>query len=120
VTAAKAVGKTTGPGRDPPGAESPDLPERGSAQRKTELVLRLLSGEGLDALSRVSHVPAHELETWKQVFLEHGTRGLRSLGQPEEGALSLARAKIGELMVRLELAERLIALMSRRGPAHWP
>jgi hypothetical protein len=118
VTAAKEVGKTTGPGRE--AADTPDLPERWRAQRKRELVLRLLRGEGPDALSRESHVPAHELETWKRVFLEHGTHGLRSGGQPEEGALTLARAKIGELMVRLELAERLIALMSRQGPAHGP
>ncbi len=83
-------------------------------------MLRLLSGEALDALSRESQVPAHELETWKQVFLEHGTRGLRSRSEPGEGALTLARAKIGELMMRLELAEHLIALMSRRGPAHGP
>ena len=35
-----------------------DLPERWSVQRKTELVLRLLRGEALDAVSRESQVPA--------------------------------------------------------------
>ena len=48
----------------PSGGE--DLPERWSAQRKTELVLRLLRGEPLDAVSRESQVPAHELESWKR------------------------------------------------------
>ena len=57
---------------------------------------------------RESHVPAHELESWKRVFLEQGTRGLRIRGEPEERELTLARAKIGELMMRLELAEDLI------------
>ncbi len=47
-----------------------ELPERWSVQRKTELVLRLLRGEPLDAVSRESQVPAHELEGWKRVFLE--------------------------------------------------
>jgi hypothetical protein len=85
-----------------------DLPERWSAQRKTELVLRLLRGETLDAVSRESQVPAHELERWKRVFLEAGARGLKSRTEPEERELTLARAKIGELMMRLELAEHLI------------
>ena len=70
--------------------------------------MRLLRGEALDAVSRESQVPAHELETWKRVFLEQDTRGLRIRGEPEERELMLARAKIGELMMRLELAEDLI------------
>ena len=42
-----------------PGATADDLPERWSVQRKMELVLRLLRGEALDAVSRESQVPAH-------------------------------------------------------------
>lgn len=48
----------------PGGEETPvsggpeDVPERWSAQRKMELVLRLLRGEPLDAVSRESQVPA--------------------------------------------------------------
>ena len=42
------------------------------------------------------------------MFLEQGTRGLKSRSDPEERELTLARAKIGELMMRLELAEDLI------------
>jgi transposase len=82
---------------------APELPERWSLQRKTELVLRLLRGEPLDAVSRDSQVPAHELEGWKRVFLDSGVRGLKSRAE-----LTLARAKIGELMMRLELAEYLM------------
>lgn len=85
-----------------------DLPERWSAQRKMELVLRLLRGETLDAVSRESQVPAHELEAWHRVFLESGKRGLRTKAEPEDRDLTRARAKIGELMMRLELAEDLI------------
>ena len=85
-----------------------ELPERWSVQRKSELVLRLLRGEALDAVSRESQVPAHELESWKRLFLEQGTRGLKTRSDPEERELTRARAKIGELMMRLELAEHLI------------
>jgi transposase len=89
-------------------AAGEELPERWSIQRKTELVLRLLRGEGLDAVARESQVPGHELEAWKRAFLEAGGRGLRTRAEPEERDLTLARAKIGELMMRLELAEHLI------------
>ena len=84
------------------------VPESWSAQRKMKLLLGLLRGEPLDAVSRDSQVPAHELEAWHRLFLEQGKRGLRTRGDPEERELILARAKIGELMMRLELAEGLI------------
>ena len=89
-------------------SEGAELPERWSVPRKTELVLGLLRGEALDAVSRDSQIPAHELEGWKRVFLETGARGLKTRAEPEERDLPLARAKIGELMMRLELAEHLI------------
>src|SRR5215510_1830202 len=107
MTRKPSKGKPRGEDTPAPGV-SGDLPERWSAQRKTELVLRLLRGEALDAVSRESQVPAHELEAWKRGFLEAGARGLKSRGEPEERELTLARAKIGELMMRLELAEYLI------------
>ena len=104
----KARKPTTTPGSEPRPGEGPDLPERWSMQRKTELILRLLRGEGLDAVSRESQVPAHELESWKRIFLEQGARGLKTRSDPEERELTLPSAKIGELMMRLELAEHLI------------
>jgi transposase len=104
----KKADKGTRPATSEGAGEEADLPERWSAQRKTELVMRLLRGEALDAVSRDRQVPGHELEGWKRVFLEHGARGLKSRVEPEERELTLARAKIGELMMRLELAEYLI------------
>jgi hypothetical protein len=85
-----------------------ELPERWRVQRKAELVLRLLRDEALDAVSRESQVPAHELESWKRIFLEQGMRGLKTRSDSEERELTLARTKIGELLMRLELAEHLI------------
>lgn len=92
----------------PPTSTAPELPERWSVQRKQEVVLRLLRGEPLDQVAREIQVPAHELETWQRRFLEGGQRGLRTKGDPEERELTLAKAKLGELMMRLELAEVLI------------
>ncbi len=40
-------------------SEPKELPERWSAPRKTDLVLRLMRGETLDAVSRDSQIPAH-------------------------------------------------------------
>ena len=99
------------PDRTPPPehtAGPPELPERWSVQRKQEIVLRLLRGEPLDQLSREAQVPAHDLETWQRRFLEAGQRGLRTRQDPEERELTLAKAKLGDLMMRLELAEVLI------------
>jgi hypothetical protein len=59
-----------------------NVPEWCSAQGKTDLVLRLLRGEALDAVSRESDVPAHELESWKRVFLRSGARGLSGVSDP--------------------------------------
>ena len=89
-------------------SEPPDVPERWSAQRKTELVLRLVRGEPLDTVSRESQVPAHELEEWHRAFLEAGSRGLKRQSDAEDRELLRTRAKLGELMMRLELAEGLI------------
>ncbi len=100
--------KSTLHGEETDGASGNELPERWSVQRKTEVVLRLLRGELLEDVSRENQIPAHELESWKRVFLEAGTRGLKSRVEPEERELTLARAKIGEVMMRLELSEGLI------------
>lgn len=85
-----------------------ELPERWSAKAKSEVVLRLLRGEAVEAVSREVQVPAHELEAWRRVFLEGGMAGLRSRGDPEVRAVKQAQAKVGELAMRLELAEMLL------------
>jgi hypothetical protein len=90
-----------------------ELPERWSAQRKMEVVLRLLRGEDLGEVSREVRVPAPELESWRRVFLESGVNGLkRRSDDPLERELDRTRAKLGEVMMRLELAE---GLLEKRG-----
>ncbi len=86
-----------------------ELPDRWSAKAKTEVVLRLLRGEAIDAVSREIEVPAHEVESWRRQFLDGGLHQLkRKGGDPEDRALKLAQAKVGELAMRLELAEMLL------------
>jgi hypothetical protein len=93
--------------------EGQDLPERWSARRKSEIVLRLLRGEDLGAVGREVQVPPQELEDWRRVFLESGARGLtRASRDPTEGELIRTRAKVGELTMKLELAR---GLLERRG-----
>ena len=85
------------------------LPERWSAKAKSEVVLRLFRGESVDEVSREIQVPVHEIETWRKEFLEAGMVGLRKRGgDPDERALRHTQAKVGELTMKLELAELLL------------
>ena len=81
-------------------SEPTELPERWSAPRKTELMLRVLRGESLDSVSQGSQVPAKELESWTCAFLDAGMRGLKRHVEPEDRELIRTRAKIGELTMR--------------------
>ena len=86
-----------------------ELPERWSAQRKTEMVLRVIRGEAIDEVAREIQVPVHEVEEWRRVFLEGGQQGLKRRGlDPEERELRRLQAKIGDMTMRLELAEHLL------------
>ena len=79
-----------------------DLPERWSAARKMEIVLRLVRGEAIDEVAREVQVPVHEVEDWRRVFLESGQHGLKRRGlDPEERELRRLQAKIGDMTMRL-------------------
>lgn len=83
-----------------------------TADRKAEVVLRLLRGESLDALAREYRCSAAEIAVWREEFLNGGRERLRIRpGLPEARALQAAQAKIGDLTMRLEIAE--MALVKR-------
>ena len=89
-------------------------PKRWSAKRKQEVVLRLLRGESLDALSRETGQLAGVLSGWRDDFLEAGMAGLkRRTDDPKVAALEkeLKRAQrlVGDLMMDKELLEMRIA-----------
>lgn len=89
--------------------EAGEGPERWTSGRKADVVLRLLRGEDVATVSREIGVLAHQLEEWRRVFVEGGKVQLRSRGEPDqERELTRARAKVGELMMELELAEMLL------------
>ncbi len=108
---ARASARSSERGRSPSAedrAGAAPVPRRWSARRKVEVVLRLLRGESLDALSRQTAQPASRLSEWREAFLSAGEEGVKSrLGAPEHEALSDERrrlaAKIGEQAMEIEL-----------------
>ena len=88
--------------------------KRWSAKRKQEVVLRLLRGESLDALSRETGQPAAVLSGWRDEFLEAGVAGLkRRTDDPKvatlEQELKRAQRLVGDLMMDKELLEMRMA-----------
>jgi hypothetical protein len=72
--------------------------------RKRDVVLRLLRGEAMEALSREVGVETYRLEEWKNKALGAIETGLRERGgDPLEKELDAARRKIGELSMENEL-----------------
>ena len=54
-------------------------PTRFSAQRKAEVVVRLLRGEALDLLSRARGIPAARMAPWREAFLDAGQEAMPHL-----------------------------------------
>jgi len=88
---------------------------RWSARRKAEVVLRLLRGEGLDALARETGQAAGTIAAWREDFLAAGHEGLKSRPAPvEDRRLADAQRKIGELSMDLDILRALNEEMDRR------
>jgi transposase len=88
---------------------------RWSARRKEGVVLRLLRGEGLDALAREYRVAAGTISAWREEFLAAGREGLKSRSRPEEDRrLVEAQRKIGELSMDLDILRSLNEEIDRR------
>ena len=88
---------------------------RWSARRKEAVVLRLLRGEGLDALAREYRVAAGTISSWREEFLAAGREGLKSRPRPEEDRrLVEAQRKIGELSMDLDILRALNEEIDRR------
>ena len=70
--------------------------QRWSASRKRDVVLRLLRGESLDAVSREVGVELYRLEAWKERALAGLELGLKDqAGEPAVAALDTAKRHIG-------------------------
>ena len=86
----------------------------GAFTRKRDVVLRLMQGEPVEALSRRLGLPVYKLEEWLQRGLAGIDAGLRERdGDPKERALAEAHRRIGELNMENEL---LRARLEKPGP----
>lgn len=81
--------------------------KRWSAGRKREVVLRLLRGESIDALSRELGVEIYRLERWRERALTGLDAGLKEReNDPVEAKLDEANRRIGELTMEIEILRR--------------
>ena len=79
-------------------------PKRWSAVRKMEIVIRYLRGESIDDLSREIGIAASHIEEWHQRALKGITLSLKDReGDPLTKTLDLAKKRIGELSMEVEL-----------------
>ena len=79
-------------------------PQRFSAQKKAEVVVRLLRGETLDLLSRELGIPAAQIAMWRDAFLDAGQEAMKT--QPLDGRereIARLREKLGESTMDIEL-----------------
>ena len=83
--------------------------ERGrwSAKAKREVVLRLLRGEDLDALSREVKLTAAKLSQWRDVFLVSGEAGLKAR-EARNDEVARLKETLGEMTMRCELQAEAI------------
>lgn len=81
--------------------------KRWSARRKKEVVLRLLRGEPVDAVSREVSVPIYKLECWRDRALAGIDAGLKEReNDPVERHLDEANRRIGELVMEVEILRK--------------
>lgn len=93
--------------------------KRWSASRKKEVVLRLMRGESIDALSREFGIEIYLLEQWHQKALQGIETALKARnGDPLAAELDAAMRRIGEITMENELlrekARRTHPLAARR------
>lgn len=93
--------------------------KRWSVNRKKEVVLRLLRGESIDALSRELGIEAYRLEKWHRKALQGIETALKERGgDPMAAELDAAMRQIGELTMTNELLQykvrKALPLASKR------
>ena len=110
ATGVRADGAAAGAGALAPG-------QRWSASRKRDVVLRLLRGESLEALSREAGVEIYRLEAWRERAMA-GTRIIRKgsdfgsqdgviVSRPKDRTLPLSSAgHVGRKIGRMARCER--------------
>lgn len=78
--------------------------QRWSAGRKRDVVLRLLRGESVEALSRELSIEVYRLEQWREKALSGIDASMKErAGDPVQAELDQAMRRIGELTMENEL-----------------
>jgi len=78
--------------------------QRWSVARKREVVLRLLRGESVEAISREVGIEIYRLEQWREKGLSGIDAALKQReSDPLQGELDAAMKRIGELTMQNEL-----------------
>ncbi|WP_220377446.1 hypothetical protein [Paraburkholderia sp. BL6669N2] len=89
--------------------------KRWSTGRKRGVVLRLLRGEPVDAVSREVGVTIAELEQWRELALAGMEAGLKArTSDPLEARLNNAVRRVGELSMENEILRKERELQARR------
>ena len=92
------------------GAARTPTPHRWSAKRKLTVVLRLLRGEPLDAVSRDTGLPTHRLARWRERALAGMEVSLKDGGgDARELLVEQYHAKIAELVMENDLLKKKTA-----------
>jgi len=78
--------------------------KRKSANFKTNVVMQLLRGETIEALSRKHGLTMAELSEWRDAFIANGMDGFKK--KPEEAKLARAERRIGQLEMELDLVKK--------------
>jgi len=102
-------------GEGNPGVTALEPGQRWTLARKRDVVLRLLRGESIEALSRELGVESYRLQEWYDGALAGLDCGLRERGgDPLEDQLKKAHAMVGELTMMNELYQERIRRSENR------
>jgi transposase len=95
-------------------------PQRWSAKRKQETVLRLLRGESIEAIAREIGIEPYRLERWRERAVAGMAAGLKERADDDPAQLDLAAAhqRVGELSMEVELLRAKIAHLENGVPFH--
>ena len=91
--------------------------KRKSANFKTNVVMELLRGETIEALSRKHGLTMAELSEWRDAFIANGMDGFKK--KPEEAKLARAERRIGQLEMELDLVKKKNEFIAKQRKSQW-
>ena len=103
-----------------PESAAPGGAGRWSAKRKLEVILELLRGADIEALSRKYRVNVATLSEWRERFLTVGEAGLKSReAEPDNEGERRLKSVVANLSVENELLREKLARLEQDRPFAW-